>query len=211
MRKFTASQNTFVKTGLCLFGLGIVLSVGGVSATHAQSAEGRPVARLVTLLPVSENQPRQGKSGKAAMSAPLMRSPSLEEANSIERRVFEQTNVERQKQRLSPLVWDAALCRMARIHSQDMARAGTFTHLNADGSRLRERAEAVGIVHYTVLGENIAYNLGYDDPGGFAVERWMLSPKHRANILYTDFKSMAVGTFVAADGSVFLTQTFVTR
>ena len=211
MRKFTASQNTFVKTGLCLFGLGIVLSVGGVSATHAQSAEGRPVARLVTLLPVSENQPRQGKSGKAAMSAPLMRSPSLEEANSIERRVFEQTNVERQKQGLSPLVWDAALCRMARIHSQDMARAGTFTHLNADGSRLRERAEAVGIVHYTVLGENIAYNLGYDDPGGFAVERWMLSPKHRANILYTDFKSMAVGTFVAADGSVFLTQTFVTR
>ena len=211
MRKFTASQNTFVKTGLCLFGLGIVLSVGGVSVTHAQSAEGRPVARLVTLLPVSENQPRQGKSGKAAMSAPLMRSPSLEEANSIERRVFEQTNVERQKQGLSPLVWDAALCRMARIHSQDMARAGTFTHLNADGSRLRERAEAVGIVHYTVLGENIAYNLGYDDPGGFAVERWMLSPKHRANILYTDFKSMAVGTFVAADGSVFLTQTFVTR
>ena len=211
MRKFTASTNTFVKTGLRLFLVGIVLTAGGVRATNAQSAEGRPIARLVSVLPVSDNQPRQAKSGKAAVSAALLNSPSLEEANSIERRVFEQTNIERRNQGLSPLVWDAALCRMARIHSQDMARAGTFTHLSADGSRLRERAEAVGIVHYTVLGENIAYNLGYDDPGGFAVERWMLSPKHRANILYTDFKSMAVGTFVAADGSVFLTQTFVTR
>ena len=211
MRKFTASTDTFVKTGLRLFLVGIVLTAGGVRVTNAQSAEGRPIGRLVSVLPVSENQPRQAKSGKAAVNAALLNSPSLEEANSIERRVFEQTNIERRNQGLSPLVWDAALCRMARIHSQDMARAGTFTHLSADGSRLRERAEAVGIVHYTVLGENIAYNLGYDDPGGFAVERWMLSPKHRANILYPDFKSMAVGTFVAADGSVFLTQTFVTR
>lgn len=212
MRNFTSAPNTFVKTGLCLFLVGFVLLIGGgVRVTNAQGGEGRPVARLVTVLPVSEHQPRQPRSGKGAAGAPLMRSPSLEEANSIERRVFEQTNAERKKLGLSPLAWDAALCRMARIHSQDMARAGTFTHLSADGSRLRERAEAVGIVHYTVLGENIAYNLGYDDPGGFAVERWMLSPKHRANIVYTEFKSMAVGTFVAADGSVFLTQTFVTR
>ena len=38
-------------------------------------------------------------------------------------------------------------------------------------------------LYYKVLGENIAYNFGFDDPGGFAVERWMLSPGHRANIL----------------------------
>jgi len=76
---------------------------------------------------------------------------------------------------------------------------------------LRDRARAVGIAHYTVLGENIAYNFGYEDPGGFAVERWMLSPGHRANILEVGFRQMAVGTFVATDGSVFLTQTFITR
>jgi len=39
----------------------------------------------------------------------------------------------------------------------------------------------------------------------------MTSPGHRANILYAGFTSMAVGTFVAPDGSVFLTQTFITR
>jgi hypothetical protein len=49
-----------------------------------------------------------------------------------------------------------------------------------------------GITSYTVL-ENIAYNLGYDDPGAFAVERWMMSAGHRENILDAGFKSMAVG------------------
>lgn len=210
-RHFTIVPKTAVESGFCLFLLGIVLFSSGVRLTYAQSAGGRPVARLVTVLPVPETRPRQAKSGKAAVNVPLMKSPSLDEATPIERRAFEQTNSERKRQGLSPLIWDASLCRMARIHSEDMARVGSFTHLSPEGSRLRERAEAVGIVHYTVLGENIAYNLGYDDPGGFAVERWMLSPKHRANILYTEFKSMAVGTFVADDGSVFLTQTFLTR
>ena len=28
---------------------------------------------------------------------------------------------------------------------------------------------------FTVLGENIAYNQGYEDPGAFAVERWLAS------------------------------------
>jgi len=92
-----------------------------------------------------------------------------------------------------------------------MARLGYLSHVTPDGQRLRDRARAVGITRYTALGENIAYNLGYDDPGAFAVERWMISPGHRENILYAGFTSMAVGTFVAADGSVYLTQTFITR
>ena len=91
-----------------------------------------------------------------------------------------------------------------------MAQLGFFSHATPDGLRLRDRARAAGI-HYQVIAENIAYNMGYDDPGAFAVERWMTSPGHRANILYAGFTSMAVGTFVAPDGSVFLTQTFITR
>jgi uncharacterized protein YkwD len=133
------------------------------------------------------------------------------EANPIERRAFEETNRERVKNGLPEFAWDPELCRMARNHSEDMARQGYFSHISPNGQRLRDRARAVGIVHYQVLGENIAYNLGYDDPGAFAVERWMVSPGHRANILYTGFKAMAIGTFVAADGSVYLTQSFISR
>jgi uncharacterized protein YkwD len=76
---------------------------------------------------------------------------------------------------------------------------------------LRDRVRLVGIDQYRVVAENIAYNQGYEDPGAFAVERWMLSPKHRANILSPEFQSMAIGSFVGPDGAVYLTQTFITR
>ena len=131
--------------------------------------------------------------------------------NDIEKRAFEQTNLARTKNGLPPLAWDGEVCRMARAHSENMSRQGFFSHATPEGLRLRDRARLVGIIHYSVLGENIAYNQGYDDPGAFAVERWMLSPKHRANILSTEFRAMAIGTFIAPDGSVYLTQTFITR
>ena len=182
-----------------------------VSPHHvlAQNNEpSRPVARLITDNP-SYSRARRGAetSEDVIIAAP---GPTLEQANPIERRAFDQTNAERAKNGLPSLKWDPDLCRMARSQSERMAKRGYLAH-TLDGLRLRDRARAVGIAHYTVLGENIAYNFGYDDPGGFAVERWMLSPGHRANILEVGFKAMAVGTFVAADGSVFLTQTFITR
>jgi uncharacterized protein YkwD len=131
--------------------------------------------------------------------------------NDIEKRAFEQTNMVRVRNGLAPLVWDGDICRMARTHSEKMSREGFFSHATPSGLRLRDRARLVGIIRYSVLAENIAYNQGYEDPGAFAVERWMLSPKHRANILSAEFRAMAIGSFIAADGSVYLTQTFITR
>ena len=136
---------------------------------------------------------------------------SATKPNDIERRAFEQTNIVRIQNGLAPFVWDDDVCRMARSHSENMSRLGYFSHVTPTGLRLRDRARVAGIERYSVLGENIAYNQGYEDPGAFAVERWMLSPKHRANILSTEFRAMAIGSFIAADGSVYLTQTFITR
>ena len=133
------------------------------------------------------------------------------EPNALEKRVFEQTNLVRIQNGLLPLTWDADLCRMARVHSESMSRQQYFSHVTPEGLRLRERARAAGILQYSVLGENIAFNQGYDDPGGIAVEKWMQSPKHRANILSPEFRAMAIGSYVAPDGSVYLTQTFITR
>jgi len=182
----------------------VLVSARDADAQEKQSA--RPVARLITDNPSSARRVSETPEPISVAAS----GPTLEQANPIERRAFEQTNAERAKNGLPPLRWDADLCRMARSQSERMAKQGYLSH-SLDGLRLRDRARAVGIAHYTVLGENIAYNFGYDDPGGFAVERWMLSPGHRANILEVGFKAMAVGTFVATDGSVFLTQTFITR
>lgn len=165
-------------------------------AALAQDARPQPVARLITSI-----APITAKPGPALVVEP----------NAIERRAFDQTNLVRVKNGLPPFVWDSEVCRLARIHSEAMSRQGFFAHVTPDGLRLRDRARVAGILRYSVLGENIAYNQGYEDPGAFAVERWMLSDKHRANILSPEFRGMAIGSYVAPDGSVYLTQTFITR
>jgi uncharacterized protein YkwD len=131
--------------------------------------------------------------------------------NDIEKRAFEQTNLVRIKNGLPPFTWDADICRMARIHSESMSRLHYFSHVTPEGLRLGDRARAAGILQFSVLGENIGYTQGYDDPATFMVDQWMQSAKHRANILSPEFRAMAIGSFAGPDGSIYLTQTFITR
>ena len=182
-----------------------VLICGFSHIALAQESKPQPVARLISAAPI--NTSPKLISPTVSTSA----SPTLEQANAIERRAFEQTNLVRTQNGLPALRWDGDVCRMARDHSESMSRDGFFSHTTPDGKRLRDRARLVGILTFSVVAENIAYNQGYEDPGAFAVERWMLSPKHRANILSPEFRAMAIGSYVAPDGSVFLTQTFITR
>ena len=190
----------------CLL-LSLAAIICGFSHTAlAQDSKPRPVARLVSSRPVNAAPKR--------ITTPSIRrstSPTLDQANAIERRAFEETNLIRTQNGLPALTWDADVCRLAREHSAHMSREGYFSHTTPDGKRLRDRVRLVGIGQYRVVAENIAYNQGYEDPGAFAVERWMLSPKHRANILSPEFQSMAIGSFVGPDGAVYLTQTFITR
>ena len=167
---------------------GIILAFAG--AVMAQEARLITSVRPVTVRPIA--------------ATPV-------EPNDIEKRAFEQTNLMRMQNGLPPLNWDADVCRMARIHSESMSRNQYFSHVTPDGLRLRDRARAAGILQFSVLGENIALSQGYDDPGASVVEQWMQSTKHRANILNSEFRAMAIGSFVGPDGSIYLTQTFITR
>jgi uncharacterized protein YkwD len=142
---------------------------------------------------------------------PVTVKPAVVEPNDIEKRAFEQTNLIRVKNGLAPFAWDGDICRMARTHSESMSRQNYFSHVTPEGLRLRDRARAAGIVDFSFLGENIGYSLGYDDPAAYMVDQWMQSAKHRANILSTEFRAMAIGSYVAPDGSIYLTQTFITR
>jgi uncharacterized protein YkwD len=170
--------------------VGLILLFAGSAVAQAQEA------RLIT-----SDRPVAVKAIPAAVLEP----------NEVEKRAFEQTNLVRIKNGLAPLAWDADICRMARIHSESMSRQAYFSHTTPEGLRLAQRARAAGILRFSTLGENIARSQGFDDPGAFIVEQWMQSPKHRANILSSEFRAMAIGSFVAPDGSIYLTQTFITR
>jgi len=185
-------------------------------SSFAQAGQGQPVARLISSSVINAaSRPRRVEENSSPTSevritaAPSL--PSVEDATAIERTAFDKTNEARVQNGLQPLTWDPLLCRMARMHSEDMAQRGYFAHETPEGLEPKDRGRALGILHFRVLGEDIAYNKGFADPGAFAVERWMLSDGHRANILYIGFQASAVGSYVAPDGSVYLTQVFITR
>jgi uncharacterized protein YkwD len=92
-----------------------------------------------------------------------------------------------------------------------MARRAFFDHETPEGLRPKERARASGVYGFKVIAENIAYNKGYEDPAALAVDRWLNSSGHRANILYNRFQYSAIGSYVSSDGSVYLTQVFISR
>jgi uncharacterized protein YkwD len=186
------------------------------SGASAQTVGPRPVARLVTTTSdeIAKSRPRRavvaaGNKHELVISTSTA-SPSATEATEPERRAFEATNEMRAKNGLSALSWDNELSRMARSHSEAMACLGFFAHETPAGLRLKDRARAARI-RFQVIGENIAYNQGIDDPGTFAVQRWMISSGHRANILSREFRASGVGSFAARDGKVYLTQIFIAR
>jgi uncharacterized protein YkwD len=193
----------------------LLASFGLFQSAQAQNIQPRPVARLISepLAEARNSRPRRIslENSAAASKSLTSNSPALEDTSAVERRAFEQTNAARVKNGLPTLVWDPDLCRMARKHSEQMATLGYFSHENPDGLQLKERARANGILHFRVIGENIAYNKGSEDPGGFAVERWLTSSGHRANMLYPGFQASAIGSYLAADGSTYLTQVFIAR
>jgi uncharacterized protein YkwD len=139
----------------------------------------------------------------------VSRAASTIVATSTERRAFDLVNAERRAGGGGPLVWDAELCLMARMHSENMARQGFFSHITPDGADMKLRARALGIRGWSVMGENIAYNQGFDDPVAFAVARWMQSAGHRENIVRAEFTHSGLGVAQATDGRVFFTQVFI--
>ena len=185
----------------------------GIAATavvsNAQTSSARPIARLISSS--REIMPARARSVRAsAPASAAAHSPKAVSATSIERRAFDLINAERSAKGEEPLVWDGDLCRMARQHSEDMARQNFFSHAGPSGDTV-DRARSLGIRGWGALGENIAYNQGFDDPAAFAVERWMGSPKHRSNILSRMFTRSGLGIARAADGRIFFTQVFVAR
>ena len=128
-----------------------------------------------------------------------------------ERRVFDLINEKRREQNLNPLVWSDDVAVIARLHSQNMANFKFFSHAGLDGTMVSDRADQNGMSKWRAIGENIAYNQGFQNPLDCAVEGWMKSAAHRQNLLDPRWQESAIGIAVTPDGTYYFTQVFLLR
>jgi hypothetical protein len=109
---------------------------------------------------------------------------------------------------LAPLQLDRGLTLAARQHAAEMARLGYFSHASPlpEHATLRHRLVMAGSPLVTI-GENLAMLQGQPDLALAAVEGWLESPGHRANLLSDRFTHVGYGTAVDDRGATVIVQT----
>jgi uncharacterized protein YkwD len=127
-----------------------------------------------------------------------------------EAEILRLVNDERKRGGASPLKSSQRLVLASRGHSYDMALRNYLSHKGPAGDTPAERARGVG-VDSTALGENIYMDRDADRAklAQRAVQQWLRSPEHRANMLSPVFDTTGVGVARAADGTAYVTQDFV--
>jgi uncharacterized protein YkwD len=126
--------------------------------------------------------------------------------NQMEKNVFNMINQNRVAHSLAPLTWSDTVAQQARMHSINMAdKVVPFGHQGFD-TRFATLSRL--IPGLTSMGENVAWNQGYSKPGAAAVQMWLNSPGHYANIM-GDFNLTGVGVAKDPQGRHYFTQIFV--
>lgn len=112
-------------------------------------------------------------------------------------------NSDRAAYGLPALTLDPALCRIARIKSQDMRDNQYFAHTSPTYGDVREMLSRFGY-SYAAAGENIAHHATVEKSQAALIS----SPGHRKNILSRSFTRVGIGVALDQNGYVYLTQIF---
>ena len=119
---------------------------------------------------------------------------------SLESGVLAQVNALRRSHGLVPLRLSAKLSFAARQHSSEMASRGYFSHDSLDGSHFDRRIARfypMGGRRYWSVGENLLWSSpAVDAPG--ALQMWLDSPEHRANLLTARWREIGISAVHAA-------------
>ncbi len=152
--------------------------------------------------------------------------------------VHDQVNLIRRKHELGELAYDESLARIATEHCKDMARREFIDHVNPDGENPTDRARRrrYPVRGHTPsgdlkmgVGENIyqghlyrssSYSiekgtkyvsndwLTEQQIATAAVQGWMDSPGHRANLLAEHYSKEGIGLSIGPSSKLFVTQNF---
>lgn len=102
--------------------------------------------------------------------------------------VLQETNKEREKLGLDPLVINSELNQAALAKAQDMFNDQYWAHVAPDGKQAWDFIKETKYV-YKYAGENLARDF---DNSSEVVRAWMASPSHRENIVNGDFTQMGL-------------------
>ena len=188
MHFFTSIQ----RRGLVLW-LPIILSL----ALSPSSAEGRSASSMIHNAFGSPSLASEAGVQPAASSKCAISEVSVQNA-AFEERMLELVNQIRAENHLPPLKRNADLDRSARAHARDVHDDRYFYHDTYD--RIQGRlvyacswSERIGLYYPgRAEGENVAG--GFDTPEE-AMQAWMGSSGHRANILNPAFREIGIGFF----------------
>lgn len=149
--------------------------------------------------------PSTNGTGGSPSQTPTTISP-ISDASPLERETFDLINAHRRGLGLAELRWNATVAQAARRHSQDMANnAVPFGHANFD-ARADLILQSVGTGR---IGENVAMNHWKDRPAAAAVQAWIGSPGHKANLERPSYTASGMGVAQSSNGAYYFTQMFV--
>jgi uncharacterized protein YkwD len=123
----------------------------------------------------------------------------------IEARVHTLINQHRVEQGYAPLTLSDIITTQARRHSTNMADGSVLFSHDGFQERLDEIKKQIDIGG---AGENVAMNSGYTDPAKVAVDGWIKSAGHLANI-EGNYDLTGIGVTQNSTGTWYLTQIFV--
>lgn len=139
------------------------------------------------------SQPEQPKSSTGSLTVQEQRMLSL-------------INAERAKRGIPAVKLDMAITDAARLKSQDMVDNGYFAHNSPTYGRVNELLRSQG-VQFGFAGEILAKTSSVDR----ALELYMGSSIHRANLLSAAYTDAGVGVVSRPYGGVMVTVMFVQR
>ena len=125
--------------------------------------------------------------------------------SSLESGVLTDLNKIRAQHGLQPVTISARLTASSAQHSKEMGADGYFEHSSNDGTAFWKRINrwyGQSGYGYWSVGENLLWSAPDVDPAG-ALQLWMNSPEHRANILNGRWREIGISAqhFAAAPGT----------
>lgn len=148
---------------------------------------------------------QQGQAAWVILADPFS-PPSPQDESQVRAELLQRINQARAQARrcgdrhfgaAGPLRLVPALDRTAELHAADMARHSYFSHTGRDGSQVAQRADRSGYA-WRRIGENLA---GGQTTAAAAVEGWLNSPGHCANLMQPDFTEMGLAYAVNLQSS----------